>query len=301
MYFWLGDALEMGGSYQEADTALNKALDLNRIKPDDGEKANIVRDLIASASALNRTNVVDGWFNILVQTGFATSSDWEAQARRLDSMNRYAEAGVDWQRAAEIDKAPWTDWCEAAGSYAEAPEKSDETLYTARKCISDGSGESKSEGRLSLAHFFIASILNDRGVFEEALSQARESIVLNGENGSAYDAQAVALIGLRRNQEAVNASKQAIRLTDGKYGIMHFHLGSAYFGTENWQAAAQSFEKAAELMPISDAAAYNVALCLAKQGITLDAAHWYEECLRRNPNRSDKQDILSIISALRQR
>jgi tetratricopeptide (TPR) repeat protein len=132
------------------------------------------------------------------------------------------------------------------------------------------------------------------------LSHAKEASAINSEYASAYNQQAVALLGLRRNQEAINAAKQAIRLSDGKYGIMHFHLGSAYFETENWPFARQSFEKAAELMPDSDAAAYNVALCLQRLSIYLDAAHWYEEALRRNPNRTDKQDILKLISKLRQ-
>jgi tetratricopeptide (TPR) repeat protein len=82
---------------------------------------------------------------------------------------------------------------------------------------------------------------------------------------------------------------------------MHFHLGSGYFETENWQFAQQSYEKAAELMPNSDAAAYNVALCLGRLGLYRDAAHWYEEALRRNPNRTDKQDLLDMISTLRKR
>jgi tetratricopeptide (TPR) repeat protein len=114
-----------------------------------------------------------------------------------------------------------------------------------------------------------------------------------------HDQQAVALLGLHRNQEAINAAKQAIRLSDGKYGLMHFHLGYAYFETENWQFAQGSFEKAAELMPNSDDSAYNVAVTLGRLGLYRDSAHWYEETLRRNPNRTDKQDLLNLISTLR--
>ena len=58
---------------------------------------------------------------------------------------------------------------------------------------------------------------------------------------------------------------------------MHFRLGEAYFDTENWLFARQSFEKAAELMSISDSAAYNVALCLEHSGLYLEAAHWHED------------------------
>jgi len=177
--------------------------------------------------------------------------------------------------------------------------KDDSTLFAGRKCIALGVGKPKSEARLSDAHEAVARVLNSRGVYEEALSHAVEAATLNTENAPAYDQQAVALLGLRRNQEAVNAAKQAIRLSDGKYWMMHFHLGSAYFETENWQFAQQSFEKAAELDPTSAASAYNVALCSRHLRMYLDAAHWFEEVLRRDPNRTDKQDVLNLISTLR--
>ena len=36
-----------------------------------------------------------------------------------------------------------------------------------------------------------------------------------------------------------------------------------------------------------------------RQGYYLDAAKWYEEVLRRNPNYPEKQDILNRIERLR--
>jgi tetratricopeptide (TPR) repeat protein len=299
MYSWLGDALEMLGSHQDADTALRRALELNGATPDAEERARILRDLISVAEGLKQPWDVDEWFSSLAQTGRASMWDWTQQAGRLDAAKRFAEAGESWQRAAEFN-LDWTDWCEAAGSFDLAPGKEDSALYAARRCIALGAGKQKSEDRLANAHGTIAGVLNDRGVYEEALSHAKEATSLNSEYAFAYDQQAVALLGLHWYQEAINAAKQAIRLSDGKYGIMHFHLGSGYFETENWQFAQQSYEKAAELMPTSDASAYNVALCFQRLGLRLDAAHWYEEVLRRNPNRTDKQDILRFISALRQ-
>jgi tetratricopeptide (TPR) repeat protein len=107
------------------------------------------------------------------------------------------------------------------------------------------------------------------------------------------------LRGLRRFQEAIAASKQAIRLSDGKYSYMHFNLAASYFDTQNWEAARQSFELAARMVPKDDAAAFNVALCYLNLSYFRDAATWFEEVLRRNPNRADKQDLLNRISALR--
>ena len=213
--------------------------------------------------------------------------------------SRFSEAGAAWQQAASTN-VTWSDWCEAAGSFALSEGNEDSVLYDARKCIAEGSGEPKSETRLSVAHREVADVLNRRGVYEEALSHAKESTVLTPDNAWAYDSQTVALLGLRRFQEAINAGKQAIRLSDGKFGLMHFHLGSAYFETENWQFARQSFEKAAELMPKEDASAYNVALCLQRMKMFIDAAHWYEEVLKRNPGRTDRQELLNRIALLRQ-
>ncbi len=298
MYFWLGDTLEMRGAHQDANVTLLRALELSRATPDTEQQARILRDLVSVAEQLKRTTDIDKWFSALTQTGQASAWDWTQQATRLDAAKRFAEAGESWQKSAEF-KISWTDWCEAAGSFELSYGKEDSTLYTARQCISLGAGKQQSEARLSEAHRAVSSVLNDRGVYEEALSHAKESTALNSENAAAYDQQAVALLGLHRNQEAINAAKQAIRVSDGKFGIMHFHLGSAYFETENWQFAKQSFEKAAELIPASDAAAYNVALCLQKLGTYLDSAHWYEEALRRNPNRTDKQDLLNLIALLR--
>jgi tetratricopeptide (TPR) repeat protein len=80
---------------------------------------------------------------------------------------------------------------------------------------------------------------------------------------------------------------------------MHFHLGTAYSETENWEFAQQSFQKAAELNPKDAAAAYNVALCLVRLHFDRDAASWYEEVLRRDPNYPKRKDILGIIPTLR--
>jgi tetratricopeptide (TPR) repeat protein len=80
---------------------------------------------------------------------------------------------------------------------------------------------------------------------------------------------------------------------------MHFRLASSYFKVENWESARQSFQKASELAPTDDASAYNVAVCFERLKYYRDAASWYEEALRRNPSRRDRQEILDRIRSLR--
>jgi tetratricopeptide (TPR) repeat protein len=152
---------------------------------------------------------------------------------------------------------------------------------------------------LKWAHVNIASVLNGRSVYEEALSHSREATGLDSSNAVAFAEEAIALLGLRRFQESINASGQAIRWSDGKYSYMHFTLGLAYFELENWEFAMQSFEKAAQLNLKDGAAAYNVALCMVRLGYFGDAARWFEEVLRRNPNHPQKQEIRDKVQRLR--
>lgn len=80
---------------------------------------------------------------------------------------------------------------------------------------------------------------------------------------------------------------------------MHFTLGSAYYGAENWEFARQSYERAAQMDPKDTAAPYNIALCMVRLGYYHDAASWYEEVLRRNPSHPERQEILNRIQVLR--
>ena len=81
---------------------------------------------------------------------------------------------------------------------------------------------------MQLAHRLIASILNDRGVYDEAVSHAKEAIQLDSSDARAHHQLAKALNSLRRFTEAVAEAKTSLRLSDGKYAEMHFELGSAY-------------------------------------------------------------------------
>jgi tetratricopeptide (TPR) repeat protein len=294
----LADVIEDRGAVAEADTLFRRALELSKSSGDTTQQAQTLRSLARTAYSLKQPSQGDIWFRSLVSLGKASAWDWEFQGRRLDSIANYNDAGQSYVEAARAGGS-WTNWCEAAGSFGFVDGKLDEVLSTARRCVSEGAGKEDSEERLGQAHYQIAQVLNLRGVYQEALSQAKEASVLRPTDAWALNAQSKALQGLRRFQEAINASNQAIRLSDGKYATMHFELGSSYFGTENWEFARQSYEKAAQLNSKDSAAAYNVALCYAKLGYYRDAVTWYEEVLRREPNHPQKQDILNTIQIYR--
>jgi tetratricopeptide (TPR) repeat protein len=291
--------LENRSKWQEAFSEFRLALDLSSTAKNDELILNSLRGLFRTGYQLGPKGESDHWFDVLVKTGKATAWDWRARAGNLNSDKRQREAGAAYQTAAETGGA-WTNWCDAETQYAIAGGLDDAVLRCARKCIELGTSQKKSERYLNNAHFHIANVLIDRGVYEEAFSHAQDAIALDPTDAFAYHAQAIALRGLQRNQEAVNSAKQAVRLSDGKYSNMHFTLGQAYFYIENFQMARQSFEKAAQLDPKDDSAAYNVAICNLRLHLNFDAATWYEEALRRNPNRSDKSVLLREIASLRQ-
>lgn len=294
----LADILEDEGAYSESADNFRRAFELSRKTGRSDDEANALRGLVRTAYSLKRDSEGQRWFQALVETGKATFWDWSSQADRLSGRGAAADAGLAYQSAAVLGGS-WKNWCHAASQFSLVPGRSDDVLRNARKCIEVGSGKTGSEFELTWAHISVADVLNERAVHEEALSHAREAVALQSSNSWAYAAQANALFALRRFQEAINASKQAIRLSDGKYSSMHFRLGTSYFETENWEFARQSFEQAAALDPKDTAAPYNVALCLIRLRFYGDAARWYEEVLRRDPNHRERQDLLMRIEALR--
>lgn len=299
-YLVLADTLSDEEKFREAQSLYKKVLSAANVSPDQQHSAMI--GLIACAEGLKDPTSSEQVFKDMVAKGYATTWDWWYQGKRRFARQSYAEAGAAYETSGQLrtSPAPYGLWCEASRAYVLAGD-SDSTLRTARLCIAAAEKAKGTEDELAIAHERIASILADRGVYSEALSHAKESIALKEPNPFAYDDMARTLEALGRTREAINAAQQAIKQSDGKFSWMHFNLGSAYFDAEDWKMAEQSYRKAAELNPKDDAAAYNVAVCLARQQYFGDAASWFEEALRRNPQRKDRETVLQRIRALRAR
>jgi tetratricopeptide (TPR) repeat protein len=295
MYYRLGDTLQDEGRCVEAENVLEKTLSLTESDPGAGVNSLAVRDLMLCAGARNLPTEESRWFDELEKSGNASGYDWDTHAQYLSKTVKYKEAGEAYSHAAATFKR---DWC-TAGTMFDLASDADSSRSANRKCIEALTGTNGSESNLGWAHASIASTLNARGVYSEALSHAKEATTLDPSNPWAFLTEADTLNNLQRFNEAINAAKEAIRLSDGKYPTMHFTLGTSYFNTENWQLARQSYEKAAELDTADDPSAYNVAVCYARLGYYNDAAHWYEEALRRNPKRDDRDDLKHRIDVLR--
>jgi tetratricopeptide (TPR) repeat protein len=293
----LADIQSQAGKTQDA---LSNYLKASTMVPGESEEAaSIYMSLFRATKELKRNAEAESWFKKASAVSERPAWDMAEYGRFLDSLLRYDEAGAAWMAASRKAPKSYSYICEAGASYYYA-RNVEQALPANRRCIELASGKN-STAQISHAHRLLSDMLHDRGVYDEAANHAREAIALQPENGSAHYYLAQALVGQRRFTEAITSAKAAIRLTDGRFGSMHFTLGAAHFRLEQWPEAVQAFTKAAELSPDDPASAYNVAVSLYNSRYYREAIRWYRETLRRDPNRPDKTEILRMIDELSKR
>jgi DNA-binding helix-hairpin-helix protein with protein kinase domain/Tfp pilus assembly protein PilF len=81
--------------------------------------------------------------------------------------------------------------------------------------------------------------------FEEAVKILRKAVSIDPELSEAHEELGYALYRLKRYEESVEASKEAIRLHSGF--APYYHLGLVQVATENWHGAMMAFRRATEL------------------------------------------------------
>lgn len=238
------------------------------------------------------------WFKELIESGNVSSYDWELLAGRHFEAQEYGAAAEAWAFASDL--APSSEYLCNAGLNYWLSDQLDNALSYYRRCVGVAALEEGTEERLGKAYSVLGAILLERGVYDQAVSYAKQSIELIPEDPWPYFYLSKSLNALGRNGEAATAAESAIRFSDGKFPDMHFALGTAHFDLQNWDRAARAFQKSAELSPDSWTAAYNLALCFQRQGFFKDAAKWFEEVLRRRPDHPDREELLKTIRRLRE-
>jgi tetratricopeptide (TPR) repeat protein len=283
-------------AHQNYLKALNKAKETSSSSSTEW----IYHGLFATAMAMDKKEDAQKWFAEHIAKLQLSSYMWGLYAGEFERATEYrlAAFAFDQQATKQSGNSAYSSWVSSAVNYWRANQQ-DEALRTARLAIEKGAGVKGSELRLSSAHYILANILFDRGVFDQALSHARQSVTLDPNDPWEYYILARTLNALGRSDEAISAAKSAIRLSDGEYGSMHFELGYAYSKQENCEMAILSYEKAAELNPSDTASPFNIALCYIKMNYRLDAIKWFEEVLKRDPNHPDKETILERLRLLR--
>lgn len=253
-----------------------------------------------TAHQFGSTSVENSVFRRMVAASQADGSDWTAHAEHLVSRKDWLLAAEAYARAYLVsERGRAESSCEAGRMFFMA-DSVDRSLGALRTCVREYATAVRVDTvNLAVAHRLMAVMMNARGVYAQAESHAREALAL-GSDARAYAELSDALRALKRPSEAAAAAEQAIRVSDGAIADMHFAAGAAYFDLQDWPRCVSAYTKADELGSTGTAAAYNTGLCLAKQGFYRDAARAMENVLRRDPKRSDRADVESLIRRWRQ-
>ena len=230
----------------------------------------------------------DAVFARMVQAKHMATYDWAEHGEHLMKRERWSDAANAYAEAYRASPTDAAYACEAGRGYWTSSQ-ADLALDAFRACLESFARSATPDStKMAYAHRGIATILNDRGVSAQAETHARQARVL--ESGNAWTALELsrALLDQDRASEAATAAEEAVRLSDGKFSLMQFAAGQAYFKLQDWSKCARAFQHAAELDTKDDISAFNTALCLARQGFTRDAATWMETAIRRNPTSPDR-------------
>jgi tetratricopeptide (TPR) repeat protein len=281
----------------DAYRTYTRALELRRRSDPDTAFEDLFH-LFDVARKLSRPEEARSWFAELTQTGKTMRWHYVSYARFLHDAGDYSAAGDTYILAAKASGGEFDDWCRAARSFWTG-ENLDRALATARQCIEAGAVTKDSDEGVAYAHRAMSLILVNRGVYDEAISHAKQAIAIDAKDGWAYYSLARSLRSLNRDDEAIAAAKHALRVTDGKHAIMHSVLGAAYFGSGHWPQAASAYRKAAEMEPTDAGAAYNVAAALYNEKSYRESLPWWEEVLRRDPKYPERTHVLETIQEIR--
>ncbi len=295
-YLLLGDIQLERERFQEAHSTYMKG---SALTGSASENEDVTYNLFLVSDGLERPHEADSWFKKLNRTT-VEAYQWSEYGKFLDRQSRHGDAGDAYLAAYQKMNSRYGDMCEAGESYYYG-NRYDDALPAARRCIELSTLKPDSEERIQRAHRIIATMLNERGVYDDALSHAKQAIALSNLDASAYHQLAKALNNLGRFTEGVSASRNAIRLSDGKWAEMHFELGHAHFELEQWPEAIRGYEKAAERDPKDPVAALNAGAAAYNDRSYELALRWYREVQRRDPryevervNRTIKQLIASF-------
>jgi len=289
----LSDIQAQARKYDHAYSTELRAVAL--LKSNDGHARDVYFAMFRLLDEMDRPSAAETWFARLKTIGTG-AFEWTPYAEFLEKQDRREQAAAAYTEAFKLQPSAYKYVCSAGADYYLA-DALDDALAAARRCIDAAVSRKNSDDELGQAHRIIAAILNRRGVYEEGAAHAREAIAIDGSDAWAYHDLAEALVGERRFNEAIAAARSAIRASDGKYASMHFQLGSAYFRLKQWQDAAQSYEKAAELAPKDPVAAFDAGVSLYNDDQRDGALTWFREAARRDPE-YEREKVAGLIQEL---
>lgn len=257
--------------------------------------------LIYENDNAKRPEDAEKWFRRYASIHEPAAYEWDSEGDRRTDAKDYANAANAYEKAAESNSYYGYDYCYAArANYLLPVTNEDGVLADGRKCVEASVQTTKEnehyfKSTLPFVYRIMATVLDERGVYQPALEYIKDSIAADPQNPFALEAEANIFADLERYTECIAAAQSAVRESDGKYPSMNFRLGYCYFKTEGWSRAASAFRLAAEGDKNDAVSAFNLGLSLSRQGYDSDANHWFREALNRKPNEELRAKILNAL------
>ena len=152
--------------------------------------------------------------------------------------------------------------------------RTEETLFRSALAVSPKS---------AMAHKNLASVLHEKGLYEEAIPLAKQAIQIVPEFPDAYLVLGNCYFMTRRYADAETAYRKTIALVPG-HASAYLNLGAAYYVTGYFSEALAMFNRAIELDPSLDLAWFNRIHTLVAFGYVEQAESAYQQAILRFPN-----------------
>jgi tetratricopeptide (TPR) repeat protein len=298
--FVLGNVKRDQGNYTEA-IQLHTAVAAKNTKLCGNDLSDqAVQALIYENDNAKRPDEAERWFRHYASLHEPQPYEWDSEGDRRGAASDPAGTAEAYEKAASAAAYYAYDYCFATPAAILMPNQGDRVLADGRKCVDASVKANKNDEKyfkkqLPIVYSDMAQVLEQRGVYQQALEYIKESLNSAPDNPYSLASEADILSDLGRNSECIAASAAAIRVSDGKYPWMHFRLGNCYFSTEDWAHAATSFRLSAEADKTDAPSAFNLGLSLQRQGFNGDAQQWFREALNRKPSDELRAKILRAL------
>jgi len=273
LFFYVGNALDDLGHYEEAITSFDKAL---AIKDDFigawNNQGSALGNLGRHEEALVRFDKA-----LAIKDDYSLA--WNNRGGALANLERYEEAIASYDKALAIKDDYSLAWDNRGGALANL-ERYEEAIasYDKALAIKDDPATWNNRG--------IA--LMDSGRYEEAIASYDKALEIKPDDADHWSNQGLALSRLGRYDEALANQDQALKLQP-EYPLWWTNQGIVLARSGRYEDALASCDKAVELQPDDESGYYGKACCYALQGDVDLAIENLQQAINLNPSRCRRE------------
>lgn len=144
------------------------------------------------------------------------------------------------------------------------------------------------------AWFYVGYCLGELDRNEEAVNAFKQAISIRPEFAEAQFGLGLAQVNLKWNQDAVESFKAAIKIKPD-YADAYYNLGLAYINLGWSKESVESFKQAIKINPDYSEAYYNLGVAYVQDGLNQDAADSFKQVIRISPDQVQAQFGLGAV------